>query len=79
MTGDPNIFMTIPSGRDLARNVAILISEFFTHDLMLRARRMLQEKLKFGGQPTFDRTGQGNAPAFAQIFGNKRHENQHSR
>jgi hypothetical protein len=40
---------------------------------------MLQEKLKFGGQPTFDRTGQGNAPAFAQIFGNKRHENQHSR
>jgi hypothetical protein len=48
------------TGRDLARDFAILISEFSMHDLMLRARRMLQEKLKFGAQPTFDRTGLGN-------------------
>src|ERR1700716_1867010 len=44
------------TGRDLARDFAILVSEFSMHDLMSRARRMLQEKLKFGGQPTFDRT-----------------------
>jgi hypothetical protein len=43
-------------GRDLAGDFVILISGFFMHDLMLTARRMLQEKLKFGGQPTFDRT-----------------------
>jgi hypothetical protein len=33
---------------------------------------MLQEKLKFGAQPTFDRTGLGNASTIAQIFGSKR-------
>jgi hypothetical protein len=40
------------TGRDLARDFAILIREFSMHDLMLRAGRMLQEKLKFGAQPT---------------------------
>jgi hypothetical protein len=45
------------------------------HDLMLRAGRMLQEKLRFGTQPTFDRNGLGNTSAIAQIFGSKRDEN----
>jgi hypothetical protein len=47
------------TARDLARNVAILISEFLIPDLTLRGGRMLQEKLKFGTQPTFDRTEPG--------------------
>jgi hypothetical protein len=63
------------TGRDLARDFAILISEFSMHDLMLRAGRMLQEKLKFGAQPTFDRNGLGNASAIAQIFGTAWHQN----
>jgi hypothetical protein len=38
----------VRTGRDSAGDFAILIGEFFIHDLMLRDRRMLQEKLKFG-------------------------------
>ena len=67
------------TGRDLARDFAILIREFSMHDLMLRAGRMLQEKLKFGAQPTFDRNGLGNPSAIAQIFGIERRKNKHSR
>jgi hypothetical protein len=66
-------------GRDLAGDFVILISGFFMHDLMLTARRMLQEKLKFGTPPTFDRNGLGNASAIAQIFGIERRKNNHSR
>jgi hypothetical protein len=54
--------------RQPAGDFAILIGEFFIHDLMLRDRRMLQEKLKFGAQPTFDRNGLGNPSAIAQNF-----------
>jgi hypothetical protein len=56
------------TGRDLARNLAILVSEFFIHKLTLRAGRMLQEKLKFRAQPTFDRTAWDNASTIAQIL-----------
>jgi hypothetical protein len=59
------------TGRDLAGDFAILISEFFNHDLMLRARRTLQEKLKFEAQPTFDRNGLGDPSAVAQNFWNR--------
>jgi hypothetical protein len=59
------------TGRDLARDFAILIREFCILDLTLRGGRMLQEKLKFGTQPTFDRNGLGNPSAVAQIFGCK--------
>jgi hypothetical protein len=38
----------VRTGRDLAGDFAILTGEFFIHDLTLRDRRMLQEKLKFG-------------------------------
>ena len=67
------------TGGDLARDFAILISEFSMHDLMLRAGRMLQEKLKFGAQPTFDRNGLGNPSAIAQIFGTAWHQNRDPR
>jgi hypothetical protein len=37
----------------------------------LRARRTLQEKLKFEAQPTFDRNGLGDPSAVAQNFWNR--------
>jgi hypothetical protein len=58
----------VRTGRDLAGDFAILTGEFLIHDLTLRDRRMLQEKLKFGAQPTFDRNGLANPSAIAQNF-----------